>query len=152
VFEADPAGAELDFRLALINPGNRAALVTGLDPALVSMNGSRVSVLTAFDVEPDRRPPLLVQPGEIVTLYFSGTLDLPALFERGAPPAKGSTQEFDGLPTRHIIFGVAVSSMNSSGVQYEALSGLLSMHITNESVAEWHHDEVKSNLFRDWYR
>ncbi len=148
VLQADPAGGDLVYQVAIINSGNRKALITeawlGLNSGDNELHGSN----PFGSIELQSTLPVVIDDKSIVLLTFKGPLSFQKLYKRGGEPDLGSgLEEFDGEETRKIRVTAGFLSMDFKGVVYRADTGVMSAHITTKNVAEWHHDGAKRSLF-----
>ena len=104
LLEADPMGGKLTYQVALLNQGNRPAVLKTANMRLKNNTADLVvsNPFSKIDVHP--KLPIIVEKGKIVVLTFSGPLSLDELYDRGLPPdnAKGF-DEFDGEKTKRVL-------------------------------------------------
>jgi hypothetical protein len=148
VLEADLAGGELVYQVAIINPGNRKALIK--DASLIVNPGD--NILHASNplrsVKRSTSLPATVEKDSVTLLTWEGPFLFADLYERGVEPEQGSGLEtFDGEPTKKVVITASFESMNFRGDIYHANTGVMSAHITTSNVAGWQHDGAKRSLF-----
>lgn len=148
VLEADPLGGILKYQVAILNSGNKPALLKSAQLLLRSPENelSAENPFSAMKLDPAL--PLVIEKGGIIVLTFTGPMKLSDLYRRGSPPDKlKGFAEFDGEATRKIWIDGYFESMDSTGNIYHVLTGPLVAHITKTKVATWGHDESKQHLF-----
>ncbi len=150
IYEADPAGAELVLRIAVINRGNTAAMLLDLQPSVKGKPGqldARLGPILSEVQAVGNKPPLLVDPGDIRTLTYRGPIDYEALYEVGSPPDPGF-DDFDDKPTRKVVLNLRAEAMDIHGNVFDTSTGFLEMHLTTEVVAVWGAFTQKAELLQ----
>jgi hypothetical protein len=149
VLEADPAGGDLIYQVAIINPGNRKALIKSASLQLMNPGEGALHVSNPFSSVRIRQPlPAVIEEASIMLLTFQGPLSFRELYERGSTPDPGSgLEEFNGEPTKKVLVTATFESMDFKGDVYRAETGVMSAHITQSSVAGWYHDGATRSLF-----
>ncbi|WP_299741100.1 hypothetical protein [uncultured Roseobacter sp.] len=146
--EADPAGGVIVYQVAVVNPGNRTALITNAR----LLQRSAGNVLHASNplgqVNLSTELPVVLEKNQILVLTFEGPLTLNDMYERGSDPDKGTgLEEFNGEPTRKIWLEATFDAMDFRGVAHTSSAGLLTAHITRREVASWSFDAAKHSIF-----
>jgi hypothetical protein len=147
VMEADPAGGTLVFEVAILNPGNRKALIKSAD--LILNPGDKV--LNASnplrDVRLKQNVPIVVDAKDIALLRFEGPIRFEELYQYGMAPDAGGHEEFDGEKTRKIHITATFESLDFRGIVHSAETAVMTAHITRSNVASWRTDGAKRSLF-----
>ena len=148
VLEADPLGGTIKYQVAILNGGNRPALIKSAKLLVRSPENelSADNPLSEIKLKPSL--PMIVEKGGIIVLTFTGPMKLVDLYQRGSPPNqfKGFA-EFDGEATRKVMIDAHFESMDSTGNVYQALTGPLVVHITKTKVAISDHEGSRRSLF-----
>jgi hypothetical protein len=148
VMEADPAGGVLVYEVAVLNPGNRKAVIKSAHLSL-DQDGRALSTSDPFkDVQLCQDLPMLVEAEDIALLRFEGPISFNELYQYGTAPDTGGHEEFNGEKTRKIRIAATFESMDFRGVVYHASTGVLTAHITRSNVASWGSDGSKRSLFQ----
>ena len=148
VLEADISGANLSYEVAIINPGNRRALVTSASIGLDSPEGVLYADNPFKGFEATTDFPLVVGAEDFVVISFNGPVSFDELYGYGGEPDQDSgLEKFNGDPTRKIGVVAFFTSMNFEGKLFHAETDVLSAHITRSNVAGWGSDGVKRSLF-----
>lgn len=148
VMEADPAGGALVYEVAIINPGNRKAVIKSAGLFLDRDDGTLTTVNPLKDVKLKQALPMLVEAQDIALLRFEGPIRFDELYRYGSAPDAGGHEEFDGEKTRKIRISAIFESMDFRGIVYHASTGVMTAHITQHNVATWGSDDTKRSLFQ----
>lgn len=148
--EADPAGGALFYQLAVVNPGNRKALITEAYLLQRSAAGVLHGSNPLSQISLSTELPVVLEENSILVLTFEGPLPLNDMYERGGDPDEGTgLDEFNGETTRKIWLEATIDAMDFRGVPHTSNAGLLSAHITRSEVAGWSFDTKKHSIF-EW--
>lgn len=148
VLEADPLGGTIKYQVAILNSGNRPALIKSAQLLVRSPENQLTADDPLSEIKLNPSLPVIVEKGGIIVLTFTGPVKMFHLYQRGGPPdqSKGLA-EFDGEATRKVMIDAHFESMDSTGNVYQALTGPLVAHITKTKVAVSDHEGSRRSLF-----
>ncbi|WP_394787355.1 hypothetical protein [Rhodoferax sp.] len=113
VLEADPLGGEMMYQVALLNSGNKPALVQSAVLLMRSNANELVADNPLSDIKVRPSLPVVIEKGGILVLTFSGQMKLENMYLRGSLPTQPSeNSEFDGEVTRKVMIDAHFQSMD----------------------------------------
>ncbi|BDT65966.1 hypothetical protein os1_01170 [Comamonadaceae bacterium OS-1] len=149
VLEADPLGGEMMYQVALLNNGNKPALVQSAMLLMRSNANELVADNPLSEIEVRPSLPVVIEKGGILVLTFSGHMKSENMHLRGNLPTQQSKiSEFDGEATRKIMIDAHFQPIDSTGQIYHAITDPLIAHITSKKVAISDHQGSQRSIFR----
>jgi hypothetical protein len=134
VLEVDPIGGSLDYQVAILNQGNRQAILTSARIAVASNDNVLVASNPFEKVRITPEFPAIIEPEHVLIVRFNGPLDLAELHARGGAPDRGF-EEFDGKPGRKVVLRADFEARDFKGREYSAIIGVATVHLTPATVA-----------------
>lgn len=148
VIEADPSGSQLDIKVAIINPGNRKALISEAYVLINSGENTLIEHNALDEIKLNNELPLIVEPNSIAVISFEGHLSPEDLYAVGQKPINaGGLEEFNGEATKRVEIAVHFESMDFKGNLLYAKLNPLIVYVTTKDFAGWHVDSGIRYLF-----
>ena len=145
----DPAGGIFEYQVAIVNPGNKNAVIKSVNLYVQSDDNVLHASNPLSNVKLLQELPIKINSNDILTMTFIGPIEFIDLFHRGRIPEKGGGyEEFDGEATREIFIGASFESIDYKGNLHEAKANILSAFVTKFNVASWTEGSEKTSLIK----
>jgi hypothetical protein len=148
VLDSDPLGGIIDYQVAILNNGNKSALITSARLEIRSKMDELHVDNPLSKVQLNLSLPVLIEKNGILVVKFHGPMNLESMYHRGEVPVDKSEAEFNGEATRKVFIEARLTAIDSTGETNYAITGPISAVITKSKVAISGHAAKRARFHR----